>query len=67
MDTRPRLPKEIELLFPSEIVTNIYRFVPKLPKPIPISPSLQRELEKLQRSPKRSSMDLYGLDDFVLC
>jgi hypothetical protein len=24
-------------------------------------------VEKIQRSPKRNSMDLYGLDDFVLC
>lgn len=63
----PRLPREIELLFPSEIVTKIYKYVPKLPKPTPVSPSLQRELEKLQRSPKRNAMDLYGLDDFVLC
>ena len=67
MGKRPCLPKEIEELFPTEVVNRIYRFVPKLPKPTPISPSLQRELTRLQRSPKRTSMDLYGLDDFVLC
>lgn len=67
MGNKPRLPREIELLFPSEIVTKIYKLVPKLPKPVAISPSLQRELERLQRSPKRNAMDLYGLDDFVLC
>jgi hypothetical protein len=64
---KPRLPKEIELLFPVEIVSQIYKYVPKLPKPAPPSPGLQRELERLQRSPKRNTMDLYGLDDFVLC
>lgn len=64
---KPRLPREVELLFPAEIVKEIYKFVPKLPKPSLPSPSLQRELERLQRSPKRNAMDLYGLDDFVLC
>jgi len=65
MGNKPRLPREIEVLFPSEIVTKIYKYVPKLPK-TPHSPSLQRELERLQKSPKRTAMDLYGLDDFVL-
>lgn len=64
---KPRLPKEIELLFPVEIVSQIYKYVPRLPKPSPPSPGLQRELERLQKSPKRNTMDLYGLDDFVLC
>jgi hypothetical protein len=63
---KPRLPREVEVLFPVEIVSMIYRYVPKLPKPCP-SPGLQRELERLQKSPKRHVMDLYGLDDFVLC
>jgi hypothetical protein len=64
---KPRLPRELEMLFPVEIVIKIYRYVPNLPKQRPISPSLQRELERLQRSPARNTMDLYGLDDFVLC
>lgn len=64
---KPRLPREVELLFPVEIVREIYKYVPKLPKPLPPSPGLQRELERLQKSPKRHTMDLYGLDDFVLC
>ena len=67
MGEKPRLPREVELLFPIEIVSKIYKYVPKPRKPTPVSPSLQRELERLQRSPKRNSMDLYGLDDFVLC
>jgi hypothetical protein len=67
MGGKPRLPREIELLFPVEIVREIYRYVPKLRKPSPPSPSYQREIERLQKSPKRHAMDLYGLDDFVLC
>ncbi len=63
---KPRLPRNVELRLPAEIVYVIYRYVPHMPKPV-ASPSLQRALEKLQKSPKRSSMDLYGLDDFVLC
>lgn len=66
MGIKPRLPQEIELLFPVEIMSLINKFVPKLPKPSPPSPGLQREVERLQRSLKRNSMDLYGLDDFVL-
>ncbi len=63
---KPRLPREIESRFPLEIISQINKFVPKLPKPSLPSPGLQRELERLQRSPKRCAMDLYGLDDFVL-
>jgi hypothetical protein len=66
MGVKPRLPQEIESQLPIEIVSLINKFVPKLPKPAPPSPGLQREVERLQRSPKRNSMDLYGLDDFVL-
>lgn len=66
MSGKPQLPYQVETLFPAEIVRLIYRFVPRPPKPTPPSPSLQRALEKLQRSPKRTAMDLYGLDDFIL-
>lgn len=66
MGHKPRLPREIEQLLPMEIVRQINKFVPKLPKPATPSPGLQRELERLQRSPARNAMDLYGLDDFVL-
>ena len=64
---KPRLPREVELFFPVEIVIKIYTYIPKLPKTRLPSPSLQREVERLQRSPKRNAMDLYGLDDFILC
>lgn len=67
MSAKPRLPSEIESLFPSEIRHVIYTFVPRSPKKQPPPPGLQRALEKLQKSPKRTAMDMYGLDDFVLC
>jgi hypothetical protein len=63
---KPRLPHEIEMMLPIEIVSMINKYIPRLPKPKKCSASLQRALEALQKSPKRSSMDLYGLDDFVL-
>jgi len=50
---------------PTELQELIISFVPEKPKQkYPIG--LQRSLEKLQRSPKRTPMDLKGLDDFVL-
>lgn len=66
--TKPKLPDEIEAKLPLDIVRHIYKFVPhdRKKKTPPVSPSLQRELERLQRSPKRTAMDLFGLDDFVL-
>jgi hypothetical protein len=48
------------------VVKLIHRYVPRYPKALPPSPGLQRALESLQKSPKRSAMDLYGLDDFIL-
>jgi hypothetical protein len=66
MSGKPKLPPELELLLPEDVLRHLYRFVPKTPKQKPPSPSLQRALEKLQQSPKRTPMDLYGLDDFVL-
>lgn len=50
---------------PTELQDIIISFVPEKPKPKHPA-GLQRELEKLQRSPKRTPMDLKGLDDFVL-
>jgi hypothetical protein len=50
---------------PTELQELIISFVPEKPKhKYPLG--LQRSLEKLQRSPKRTPMDLKGLDDFVL-
>ena len=68
MNGKPRLPVEIENQLPEDVVRHIYRFVPrpKKQRTPPVSPSYQRALEALQKSPKRTAMDLYGLDDFVL-
>lgn len=66
MNGRPRLPLQIEAMLPEDLVRHIYRFVPRSKKASPLPPSYQRALEKLQQSPKRTAMDLYGLDDFVL-
>ena len=67
MGGKPRLPRDVELQLPEEIVRLIYTYVPKRTKPKPLPSGLQACIEKMQRSPKRNSMDLYGLDDFVLC
>ena len=66
--TKPKLPDEIEAKLPLDVLRYMYTFVPhdRKKKTPPASPSLQRELERLQRSPKRTAMDLFGLDDFVL-
>ncbi len=50
---------------PTELQEKILSFLPEKPKAKQPA-GLQRSLEKLQRSPKRSPMDLKGLDDFVL-
>lgn len=50
---------------PPDVQELILSYIPTKPKPKQPA-GLQRELEKLQRSPKRTPMDLKGLDDFVL-
>lgn len=67
--TKPVLPAKIEAKFPLDVTTLIYSYVPHTPRPKKQhpSPGLQKALEALQRSPKRNTMDMYGLDDFVLC
>jgi hypothetical protein len=66
MSDKPRLPPQLEQKLPEDVLRHLYRFVPRPRKSQPPSPSLQRVLEKLQYSPKRTAMDLYGLDDFIL-
>ena len=63
---KSRLPREIELRFPPEIVHLMYSFLPHNPKPLPPSPQLQQELKKLQSGDKKGSMYLKGFEDFVL-
>lgn len=65
---KPQLPDSIRLRFPPEIVHIINSFVPHLPiKKIP-SPSLQREIKRLQYSylSGKNEMYLKEFDDFVL-
>ena len=62
--------KQLDILrrmkrLPPDVCNLILSFVPKKPKPKPIS-GLQRQLENLQKSPKQSAMYLKGLDDFVI-
>ena len=53
---------------PLDVFTYMLRFIPpKRPRAPPRYPAgLQRQLEALQRSPKRTPMEFYGLEDFVL-
>lgn len=51
---------------PTELQEIILAFLPAKPKQKKHPAGLQRSLEKLQQSPKRTPMDLKGLDDFVL-
>lgn len=65
---KPRLPKELELQLPPELVHLIYMFLePSSPPKKPIE-GLQREVERLQKaSPKyQTTMYLKDLGDFVL-
>ncbi len=63
---KPRLPREIELRFPPEIVHVIYSFLSHTPKTPAPSPRLQSELKRLQHGDKKTSMYLKGFEDFVL-
>jgi len=62
---KPALPRQIAEKFSKDLLHLIYSYVPHIPRKTPSS-SYQRALEKLQKSPKRTAMDMYGLDDFVL-
>lgn len=65
---KPELPIELQERFPKDIVWYISTFVPHLPRPKKTSLSLQRELERLQRSPLRGKSEMYLRDfmDFIL-
>ena len=67
---RPRLPKEIEHMLPIDIVRLIYTYVPHNEKPIikEISPSLQKELIKIQSIVLKGKSATYmkDLDDVCL-
>lgn len=62
--------KELDILrrmkkLPAEICEHIVSFIPPKPKPKQVS-GLQKQVDKLQKSPKQSAMYLKGLDDFVI-
>jgi hypothetical protein len=65
---KSKLPREIELLFPSHIVTLIYKFVPHAAPAVKMSPSLQSELIKLQKMNLQGINSMYMRDfiDFLL-
>lgn len=65
--TKPALPSSVEVRLPVEITNLIYTFVPHYRKKKTPPAGLQSALEKLQKSPKRTPMDMYGYCDFVLC
>ncbi len=53
---------------PLDVFKHMLRFIPPKQRPPPprYPAGLQRHLEALQRSPKRTPMEFYGLEDFVL-
>jgi hypothetical protein len=53
---------------PEDVFKHMLRFIPtKRPPPPPRYPSgVQRQVQVLSRSPKLTSMALYGLEDFLL-
>ena len=65
---KPQLPTQIKLLFPIEIVHIIQSYVPYMDPPKTPSPSLQRELAKIQKIclKGKSAMYMNELDDFCL-
>lgn len=61
--------KVLTNVLPDDLVHYIDKFFkyPKKKKNVPISASLQKEIQKIQSSPKfKTSMYMYGLEDFCL-
>jgi hypothetical protein len=67
---KPRLPSEIEALLPDDILIMISKYLEHLRKPKvkPASPSLQKELTKIQGFYLfgKNEMYLRDLDEFIL-
>jgi hypothetical protein len=64
---KPRLPREIELRIPPDVLHYMYGYLapePRIPQSPP-SPGLQRELTLLQGK-SNPAMFLMDLDDFIL-
>jgi hypothetical protein len=68
--SRPKLPVEIEHLFPEDVVKYIYSYIPypKKQSSPNTSPSLQKELHKIQsiKLSGKSGMYMKDLEDFLL-
>lgn len=65
---KERLPREIELIFPPEIVHVIYSYLPHLPPKAPPNTPAYTTLKAFERvqSPKHPAMYMFGLEDFLL-
>lgn len=68
---KPRLPRELELKLPPELVHIIYQFAGKHPKPKSpvLSHTVQKTITQIQNSPAlkgKNEMFLYGLEDYLL-
>lgn len=63
MDEQLRL--RIDAL-PRDVQLHILSFVRWPPRPKPLPANTYVHVKKLQNSPKRTAMDLKGLEDFVL-
>jgi hypothetical protein len=67
---RAKLPEEIEQLYPEDIINHIYSYIPypKKQSSPNSSPSLQKELKKIQtiKLNKKSEMYMRDLEDFLL-
>ena len=69
--SKPQLPYEIQMMLPRELVHIIQSFVPpneKEAKPKTPSPSLQKELLRIQNSRLKGISEMYMMefDDFLL-
>jgi len=67
---RESLPREVQEIFPVELVRIIHSFIPhpKKKKEQPVSPSLQKELHRIQTIGLRNVPAMYmkGLIDFCI-
>jgi hypothetical protein len=67
---RAKLPEAIEQLYPEDIIKHIYSYIPypKKQSSPNSSPSLQKELQKIQsiKLSGKSAMYMKDLEDFLL-
>ena len=67
---KERLPKQLELQLPPEIVHIVYTFLPPIPKQPPKTPSpqMEKDLRKIQTMSLKGLNEMYlrDLEDFLL-